>query len=166
MFRLTKDARRRVTRDVYAGPMYVSGATVRTTPKSHRSLSVRGESPSTAQGGLSLTQADSPQGRLGITADGNPADARNRRYSATASSARFARSEQASISLIEKRAECIEASLDGLDGFGADHSARLDTAPPDSLQLSGLVRCVFVRRGIRSLRLACFGSAPKLRVLT
>src|SRR6202163_4710208 len=144
------------------------------------------------RGEMALTQADPPQGRLGITADRrlhqviqrfqdprlrlgrgllsaalpanplaapyrpgaevrqaaadgaarNPGGPRHRRYSTTASSACFTGREHASVSLVEERAECIEA---GLDGILVDHSARLDATSPDSLR----------RFRIRSLRVCC-----------
>src|ERR1700693_2785245 len=65
-------------------------------------------------------------------AAGNSGGPRHRSYSATASRAGFTRSEQASVSLVEERPECIEA---GLNGILIDHSARLDARSPDSLRL-------------------------------
>jgi hypothetical protein len=62
-------------------------------------------------------------------AAGNAGRPRNRGDAAMAGGARFTRGEQASVSLIEERPECIEA---GLDGIGVDHSARLGAKALDS----------------------------------
>ena len=62
----------------------------------------------------------------------NSGGPRNPSNSATASSARFARGEQASVPLVEERFECVEA---GLDGILVNHSARLNVKSHDSLRL-------------------------------
>jgi len=55
----------------------------------------------------------------------NPGRPRHRCYPAVTSSACFARSEQTSISLVENRLDCTEASL---DGCCVDHTAKLEVA--------------------------------------
>jgi len=73
---------------------------------------------------LAALHRPEPQVRQ-AAADGaarNPGHTRNRGYSATASGAGFACSEQAPVPLIEERRESIEADL---DGTGVDHPAQV-----------------------------------------
>jgi hypothetical protein len=87
---------------------------------------------------------------------------RNRGNSATASSARFTRGEQAPVSLVEERLECIEA---GLDGILVNHSTRLDVKSHDSLRLFRIRSLRFCRASSLFLRLACSGSGPNWAIL-
>lgn len=81
-----------------------------------------------------VTASDRPGSKVRqSSADGaarNPGRPRNRGDSAVASSSGFTRGEQAPVSLVEERAERIEA---GQNGIMVDHSARLDRKPLDSL---------------------------------
>ncbi len=65
-------------------------------------------------------------------AAGNSGGPRNRNNSAAAGSACFTGGEQASVSFVAERSECIIA---GPDGILVDHPARLDAKTPNSHQL-------------------------------
>ena len=65
-------------------------------------------------------------------ASGNSGGPRNRNNSAAAGSACFTGREQASVSFVEERSECIVA---GPDGILVDHPARMDAKTPDSHRL-------------------------------
>ena len=65
-------------------------------------------------------------------ASGNSGGPRNRNNSAAAGSACFTGGEQASVSFVAERSECIVA---GPDGILVDHPARLDAKTPDSHRL-------------------------------
>ena len=116
------------------------------------------------RGEMALAQADPPQRSLRVTADrrlhhpcgeparciasprtggpltaaygasGNSGGPRNRNNSAAAGSACFTGREQASVSFVEERSECIVA---GPDGILVDHPVRLDAKTPDSHRLFG-----------------------------
>src|SRR6202051_964903 len=65
-------------------------------------------------------------------AAGNPGGPRNHGNSAAAGSACLTGREQASVSFVEERSECIVA---GPDGILVDHAARLNAKTPDSHRL-------------------------------
>ena len=91
-------------------------------------------------------------------AAGNSGHPRNRSYSATAGSTGFTGSEQASVSLIEERSECIEA---GLDAVLVDHSVRLNATSLDLPDFSGFDCCVLARRPDSFLAIRLFRLGPK-----
>src|SRR3984885_2752451 len=91
-------------------------------------------------------------------ASGNSGGPRNRNNSAAAGSACFTGREQASVSFVAERSECIVA---GPDGILVDHPATLDAKTPDSHRLFGVVRCVIAALWSLFYRVACSGSGPK-----
>src|ERR1700678_1755713 len=93
-------------------------------------------------------------------AAGNPGGPRNHGNSAAAGSACLTGREQASVSFVEERSECIVA---GPDGILVDHAARLNAKTPDSHRLFRIrpLRCYRIPETL--YRVACSGSGPRLQ---
>src|SRR5271156_5844209 len=101
-------------------------------PGLHRDRGLLSATP--AANSLATPLRPRPEGRQAAAygAAGNSSSPRNRGNSAAAGSACLTGREQASVSFIEERSECIVA---GPDGILVDHAARLDAKTPDSHRL-------------------------------